>query len=452
MQFYGPYSSMSTRRQMLTTGGVVGAGLLAGCLPSSESAAFGFERVVFSADSPENYDSYEDVTDTRTFSIDDPVWLLVAVESAPTADDGTATLEYTFQTDTPDGETWGPVVEREEDWEGVEASDVLIVWERFPTYPEDQPGEYEMTITVEDQVDGQRLRTAETFTLENGRDTGTGRETEHRGRTDRGSDTVPDYEQYTFDVQTFAFTTERARRFGEYTEQPDATFTGGEIVWIYVELSNVTPVGGPNLTIHVEFVSPDGEVLGSNEDVVDIPDGQLEALPNEAFVTEGIDTSAFNLPSSGEYTTNVSITDRRSGESVEVSRPVTLRLFEFDSVVFTDGEPEAFEEHEAKEGATYTAGEEDVWFYVAVRNAQVDDSGKAVLEYTFDVEAPDGSTWEQITRNERWERVEPGKTLYYGQALATFEDDPLGTYELTITVRDKVADYRIRTKETFTLD
>jgi hypothetical protein len=43
-----------------------------------------------------------------------------------------------------------------------------VVWERFSTYPEDPPGEYEMRITVEETGGGPQLDRTATFELERG--------------------------------------------------------------------------------------------------------------------------------------------------------------------------------------------------------------------------------------------------------------------------------------------
>ena len=268
---------------------------------------------------------------------------------------------------------------------------------------------------------------------------------------DRDEADGDDQEEHTFGVDQFVYTTERVRRYGEFTEQPEETYRESEMVWMYIELANVTPVAeGPHLDTTWEFVAPDGEVLGSTNESIRIP-AEPESLPNETFVTQGVEPSVFDLDSSGEYTNNVSITDLGSGETVELSKPVTVRRFEIESVVFTDGEPEDFAEQEAKADATYAAGEE-VWFYVDVGNAPTDDSGKAVLDYTFEVETPDGTTWDPIQRTERWNRVEKDDILQYATALHTYEDDQSGTYELSITVEDKVDGLETGTTATFALD
>jgi hypothetical protein len=161
---------MITRRFLLVRGGgLVATAGLAGCLSESgDGGEFRLDRVVFSDENPGEYDSYTDVPEVTTFVTGDHVWLLVAVRGAPTNDDGTAALAFTFRTVTPDGSTWDPVIEREEEWENVEETDSLLVWERFATYQEDPPGEYEMQITVEDAGGEQRLQQTETFELERG--------------------------------------------------------------------------------------------------------------------------------------------------------------------------------------------------------------------------------------------------------------------------------------------
>ena len=163
---------MISRRQVLECGGtVVGASVLAGCLSGSEAdGEFALERVVLSREDPDTHESYDDVSDERTLPIDEPFWVLVVVEYVPTGENGTASLEYTFRIETPDGSAWDPVRERSEQWDDVEPSDLLIIWEKFSTFPEDTPGEYEMRLAVEDQVEGERLRTDESFTLEGGDD------------------------------------------------------------------------------------------------------------------------------------------------------------------------------------------------------------------------------------------------------------------------------------------
>ena len=155
---------MITRRDALIGGAsLVGAMTLAGCGLLSTDGEFEFDTVAFTT-GLQAYDDYEKQPD-RTYQIGETVWVLLAVRNPPIGDDGTASFEYTFSTETPDGSTWDPVREREETWEDVDEDEILIIWEDFPTYEEDDPGEYEMQITVEDQHEGKRLRTDERFTL-----------------------------------------------------------------------------------------------------------------------------------------------------------------------------------------------------------------------------------------------------------------------------------------------
>lgn len=259
-------------------------------------------------------------------------------------------------------------------------------------------------------------------------------------------------DDHTFGVDRFVYTTSRVREHGQYTPQPDGTYAGGEMVWLYLELSNVSPVpDGPHLDTSWEVVGPDGAELASIEEGVEVPAERFEEPPNEVFVTQGIDTSVFENLTSGEYTTHVTLTDNGSGETVETSESFWLEIFEFDTVVFTDGEPSGFDEYEEKPDATYDRGEA-VWLYLGVRNTPVDGAGTATLEYTFDVETPAGDRWDRITRTEEWERVQDDEILVIFEPFATYEDDPSGEYKMTITVEDQAHGNRLETIETFTLE
>ena len=276
--------------------------------------------------------------------------------------------------------------------------------------------------------------------------------TDDETQDDDSEDRDDEPSEHTFGVDRFVYTTSRVRDYGNYTPQPDDTYAGGEMVWLYLELSNVSPVpGGPHLDTSWQVVGPDGAELASIEEGVEVPDERYEEPPNEVFVTQGIDTSVFENLTSGEYTTHVTLTDNGSDETVEASESFRLEVFEFDSVVFTDGEPSGFEEYEKKPDATYERGE-DVWLYLGVRNTPVDGAGTATLEYTFDVETPAGDRWDRITRTEEWERVQDDEILVIFEPFRTFEDDPPGEYEMTITVEDQAHDNRLETAETFTLE
>lgn len=259
-------------------------------------------------------------------------------------------------------------------------------------------------------------------------------------------------DEYSLEVDRFVYTTERAREKGAYTERPEGAYREGEMIWIYIDVSNVTPVSeGPHLRTSWEVLGPDGEVLISAEEPVRFAEGSLGELPNEGFVTQGIDTSAFEIPETGEYTTKVTLTDVGSGESVELSRSVTVETFELAAVVFTDGEPRDVDDYDEKPDATYARGE-DVWLYTEVVNAPTDDSGKAVLEYTFEVVPPTGEPWEPSTKLNRWERVGEDEALIYWRGFTMYEDDPTGEYEVTLTIEDRVMGKQIRTTETFVVE
>lgn len=122
--------------------------------------------------------------------------------------------------------------------------------------------------------------------------------------------------------------------------------------------------------------------------------------------------------------------------------------FRTDTPVFTDGEPRDVDDYEEKPAATYASGEY-VWLYTEVVNAPTDDSGKATLEYTFEVVPPTGEPWEPSQKINRWERVQDDEALIYWREFTMYEDDPKGAYEVTLTIEDRVSGRQIQTTETF---
>lgn len=247
------------------------------------------------------------------------------------------------------------------------------------------------------------------------------------------------------------FTTERAADFGEYTPVDEATYRVGDHIWIYIEVENVTPQAeGDHLETVWELSAPDGAVLERSEESLRLPES-LEEPPNSAYITQGIFTGVIEIEQSGEHTIDVTITDVGSGESVSVSEVLTIERLAFDTVVFTDGEPRGFDDYDEAPDATYDRGE-TVWVYTAVEHVPVDDADNAELEYTFEVTDPDGEQWEPIEHLDSWEDVAPDDILARWQPFATYSEDPLGTYELTITIEDGVAGHVIESTETFELE
>lgn len=283
---------------------------------------------------------------------------------------------------------------------------------------------------------------------DSGGDDGTADDDGADGQDDDGDDT----EEYTLGVEEFAYTNTRARAYGEFDERRDVTYDEGEMVWIYLGLSNVTPTdGGTRIDTTWEVVGPDGEVRASTEESVRIREETLEELPNEAFVTQGVDTSIIDTPKGGEYTVEVTITDTESGQSVTASETFTLRKFQLHTLVFTDGEPADVDEYDENPDATYARGE-TVWVYAELWDPPVDDSGKVILDIAFQVDRPDGQSWERIEETQRWERIGPDDALIFWEGLDTYEDDPAGEYTLTLTLEDQLEGKRLRTTETFTLE
>ena len=156
---------MVSRRRFLIGGGtVLGTTGVAGCggLLSS-GGEFQFEEVTFTDGKPTGVGEYDQQPD-NAYERGENVWVYLEMGYPPTNDDGTANLVFTFEVETPNGEAWKPV-ERDESWQDAEDS-ILLFAQEFGTNSNDEAGEYEMSITVDDQVDGEQITTTATFTLE----------------------------------------------------------------------------------------------------------------------------------------------------------------------------------------------------------------------------------------------------------------------------------------------
>lgn len=267
--------------------------------------------------------------------------------------------------------------------------------------------------------------------------------------TDDETDETP---EHPFRIDRLIYTNERALEYGEYSPRENETYRGDEMVWIYIELSNVTPVSeGPHLDTYWEVTTSDGEILASTEESVRIPEESLGNVPNDAYLTQGVDPSVVDFPESGGYTLSATVTDVGSGATAEVSSEFSLERFEFDSFVFTDEEPTGFEEYTERPDRTYAPGE-TVWVYLGVRNVPVDSAGTATLNYTFDVESPDGASWgPDHEREVSWNQVSEDEILVIWDGLSTVPDDPAGSYKLTVTVEEQVNYRRVERTEAFYL-
>lgn len=155
---------VSRRRVLIGCGALFGTVPLSGCsyLPSS-GGDFQFEEVVFTAGKPSGPDDY-DPKQENTYQKGEDIWVYLELGYPPTSEDGTAKLTFTFDIETPVGNTWEPVVSQKR-WEDADGS-ILIFWQGLATSADDELGEYTVSITVDDRVDKEQLSTAETFVLE----------------------------------------------------------------------------------------------------------------------------------------------------------------------------------------------------------------------------------------------------------------------------------------------
>lgn len=155
---------MITRRRFVAFGTVLTAvGATGGCLslgddetapPADDetetdgpSDQFGLDSLLFVADEPEGFEQYTEQPD-GTYTVGETVWIYVGVSSPPVAPDGSTTLTYTFEVETPPGDRWEPI-ERTEEWARVRDEELLVIWEGLSTFDDDPPGEYRVTVSAE---------------------------------------------------------------------------------------------------------------------------------------------------------------------------------------------------------------------------------------------------------------------------------------------------------------
>ncbi len=162
-------SLMTSRRRVLTGGGVaLATATLSGCqnLMSTSNSEyefeFRFEEVTFTDGAPTGVGEY-DQQPSNTYVQGDTVWIYLEIYDPPTWD-GQSKVTFVFEVETPDGDQWEPV---ESKWTWSDAKDSTVMYsEDFDTTTADDPGDYEMIITVTDREFENRTKTTETFTLE----------------------------------------------------------------------------------------------------------------------------------------------------------------------------------------------------------------------------------------------------------------------------------------------
>lgn len=228
------------------------------------------------------------------------------------------------------------------------------------------------------------------------------------------------------------YTTDRATGFGEYTVQPDAEYDRDAMVWLYIELENVTPQEGPELETEWTVTDPVGDEVAAVTEPVAV--AELEPLPNEAFLTQGLDGSFFG-DRPGEYTLTVRIEDRGSGVERVATTTFTLVGFGFYMLTMTETEPRGIDRYDRRT-EPYEQGD-DVWVYIETTDHEIDDTDTARLKYEITITDPDDEPWATVEDEEVWEEA-ADTYLAIWRGFDTDADDTLGEYTVTVTVTDDI--------------
>lgn len=161
-------SIIFSRRRVLTgSSAVIATATLSGCegLVTSNpnyQFEFRFEEVTFTDGEATGVGEYDQQPE-NTYARGDTVCVYLEIYDPPTWD-GQSPVTFVFEVETPDGDQWEPV---ESKWTWWDAKDSTVMYsEDFDTTAADEPGDYDMTITVTDREFENRVKTTETFTLE----------------------------------------------------------------------------------------------------------------------------------------------------------------------------------------------------------------------------------------------------------------------------------------------
>ena len=253
-------------------------------------------------------------------------------------------------------------------------------------------------------------------------------------------------ENQTFAIDEMRFTTERAQAFGDYDERTDGIFTGGEDVYFYWELSNVREANGDAIQLEYSITGPDGEEQLSPEQDISIDD--LSDSPADVFVTDGVETADLGWYEPGDYEVDVTMTELATDDTDTITESFTIEEMRIDAVTFVDEQTE-----EEKDEPVYQRGEEYVQFNTDILGAPVDEDDSTELEISFDITDPEGEPWESDTVTQTWDDA-GFQRLIYERGYETFDDDPVGEYEMDIHIEEQITgdQYADSTDVTFELE
>lgn len=132
-----------------------------------------------------------------------------------------------------------------------------------------------------------------------------------------------------FKITNLVFCSESPEDYMKYKEQPDATYKPGDVVWIYMNLNNVKYKQNPDSSYeifipeHLVVKGPKGEVLLDGNFLTEPIPFSKERDMNQVYLTNNINTIA--ELEDGEYTVNITVTDKLSNKTASVNTKFYLK-------------------------------------------------------------------------------------------------------------------------------
>lgn len=173
MRYHTGMSDFLTRRRTLrATGAVLAAGAIAGCSGDGDSngqAAFGIDEFVFCAEQPAGHGQYEEQPDA-TYATGDIVWIYIDVVGFDVEDAGAGQIAVDIAENLvvrdPNGEQ---ILQNDFTFDNEfdeDLRDQFFVVNNVTLPSGSAAGEYDVEVTLEDELGGESTDRAETFTVE----------------------------------------------------------------------------------------------------------------------------------------------------------------------------------------------------------------------------------------------------------------------------------------------
>lgn len=132
-----------------------------------------------------------------------------------------------------------------------------------------------------------------------------------------------------FKITNFVYCSEEPSDYMEYHEQSDATYKPGDVVWIYMNLTNAKYDKNPDSSYlfsipeHLTVKGPEGDVQLDQDFLIEPINLSKEKNPNQLYLTNNINTLT-NSPE-GEYQVEITVTDKLSEKTSNVTSKFWLK-------------------------------------------------------------------------------------------------------------------------------